>query len=119
MVGLCAMHKVNLRLSIQLFNSLVHRSSREEERIGLPDVALKCAKSVGINWVTSGVGECAGLDGSGKGSEGVSMLRGSAKHSAKLNITLVLRLKSPGQATESNLQEKLHNHDQRQKSMCP
>jgi hypothetical protein len=84
---------------------MIHRSSFEEEKIGLPDVALKCAESVGINWPTSGVGECAGLDGSGKGTEGVLLLRESVKHSIKLNITWVLQLESLGQATESNLRK--------------
>ncbi|KAF9075849.1 hypothetical protein BDP27DRAFT_1314605 [Rhodocollybia butyracea] len=46
-------------------------------QIGLPETALKCAKSAKIDWETSGVGECAGMDGSGKAAEGVGLLHES------------------------------------------
>jgi len=57
-----------------------------EENIGGPDVALNCAGIADIDWETSGAGECAGLDGGGKGSEGVSLLMESVLLSKKLNI---------------------------------
>lgn len=41
-----------------------------QSQIGLPNTARKCAQTAQIDWETSGVGECAGLDGSGKGVEG-------------------------------------------------
>ncbi|KAJ7890809.1 hypothetical protein B0H13DRAFT_2234878 [Mycena leptocephala] len=50
------------------------------------DVALQCAKTVGIDWETSGVGNCAGLSGSGKGKEGVQLLRKSLLRSKALGI---------------------------------
>jgi hypothetical protein len=45
------------------------------EKIGSPELALKCAKTVGIDWENSKAGRCAGLDGSGTGSEGAALLR--------------------------------------------
>ncbi|TFK75919.1 hypothetical protein BDN72DRAFT_356691 [Pluteus cervinus] len=48
-------------------------------RVGSPDLALKCAEAVGIDWVQGGAGQCAGLDGSGKGEEGVRLLRESVE----------------------------------------
>jgi len=57
------------------------------DKIGLPDVALKCARSAGIDWEQSGVGKCAGMDGSGKGKEGVKLLRDSIKSAKELEIT--------------------------------
>ncbi|KDR83751.1 hypothetical protein GALMADRAFT_54325 [Galerina marginata CBS 339.88] len=57
------------------------------ENIGLPDVALKCAEVAGIDWGSSGAGECAGLDGSGKGTEGVALLKASTLLGIGLNIT--------------------------------
>ncbi|KAJ7700081.1 hypothetical protein B0H17DRAFT_1048492 [Mycena rosella] len=55
-------------------------------QVGLPDVAFECAKEVGIDWETSGVGNCAGLDGSGKASEGVDLLRKSLLRGKALGI---------------------------------
>ncbi|KIK65286.1 hypothetical protein GYMLUDRAFT_38721 [Collybiopsis luxurians FD-317 M1] len=46
-------------------------------QIGLPETAKKCAQTAQIDWEASGVGECAGLDGSGKGAEGVDLLHKS------------------------------------------
>ncbi|KAJ3930007.1 MAG: hypothetical protein NXY57DRAFT_1014076 [Lentinula lateritia] len=46
-------------------------------KIGLPDTARKCAHTAQIDLETSGVGECAGLDASGKGAEGVRLLHKS------------------------------------------
>jgi len=56
------------------------------ESIGEPDVALKCANTAGIDWKTSGAGRCAGLDGDGKGSEGVVLLKKSVLLSEKMNV---------------------------------
>ncbi|KAI0268196.1 hypothetical protein BC834DRAFT_933352 [Gloeopeniophorella convolvens] len=50
-----------------------------KEKIGSPDVALKCARAARIDWETSEVGQCAGLDGSGTGEEGVQLLHESIK----------------------------------------
>ncbi|TFK43541.1 hypothetical protein BDQ12DRAFT_561142, partial [Crucibulum laeve] len=57
------------------------------EKIGEADVALKCAKAAGIDWDESGIGQCAGLDGSGKGTEGVQLLQKSVVLGKKLGIT--------------------------------
>jgi Gamma interferon inducible lysosomal thiol reductase (GILT) len=56
------------------------------DKIGIPDVTLKCARVAGIDWNTSEAGECAGLDGSGKGTEGVRLLKESVILSQKLGI---------------------------------
>ncbi|KAF5393670.1 hypothetical protein D9757_000043 [Collybiopsis confluens] len=47
------------------------------QQIGLPETAKQCAHIAQIDWETSGVGECAGLDGSGRGTEGVNLLHKS------------------------------------------
>lgn len=57
------------------------------ENIGRPDVAFKCAGIAGFEWETSGVGKCAGLDGSGTASEGVSLFHDSIELSQKLGLT--------------------------------
>jgi len=56
------------------------------DKIGSPEVALNCARAAGIDWETSGSGQCAGLDGSGKGLEGVQLLRESIMMSRQLGI---------------------------------
>ena len=56
------------------------------ERIGNPDVTLMCARTVGIDWNTSQTGKCAGLDGCGRGTEGVRLLKESAVASDLLGI---------------------------------
>ncbi|KAF6762622.1 hypothetical protein DFP72DRAFT_876365 [Ephemerocybe angulata] len=56
-------------------------------KIGLPEVALQCAKTAGIDWRSSGVGKCAGFDGSGTGEEGVDLLRQSVELGQDLGIT--------------------------------
>lgn len=59
------------------------------ENIGTPEVALKCAKTADIDWEVGGAGRCAGLDGSGKGSEGVALLRASTTLGHELGIQYV------------------------------
>ncbi|KAJ3563848.1 hypothetical protein NP233_g8676 [Leucocoprinus birnbaumii] len=54
--------------------------------IGRPDVALKCARVAGIDWETSGAGQCAGLDGRGNAAEGVRLLHKSVKLGKTLGI---------------------------------
>ncbi|KAM6495894.1 hypothetical protein JOM56_008600 [Amanita muscaria] len=56
------------------------------EHVGQPSLALKCARAVGIDWESSGVGQCAGLDGSGTGAEGVKLLQDSVALTSKLGI---------------------------------
>jgi len=56
------------------------------DNIGEPDVALRCAEIADIDWETSGAGRCAGLDGSGKGSEGVALLKESVLLSKEMNV---------------------------------
>ncbi|KAF8484703.1 hypothetical protein DFH94DRAFT_624073 [Russula ochroleuca] len=55
--------------------------------IGTSDVALKCARTARIDWEGSGVGQCAGSDGSGTGSEGVQLLKDSIRLTESLGIT--------------------------------
>jgi hypothetical protein len=59
------------------------------DRIGTPDVALNCAKTSGIDWVNGGAGECAGVDGSGRGAEGVRLLQESVMATKALGIQCV------------------------------
>ncbi|TRM67553.1 hypothetical protein BD626DRAFT_554667 [Schizophyllum amplum] len=67
--------------------SFVHcQNYQGRSKIGQPDIALKCAKIAKIDWEESGVGKCAGLDGSGKGQEGVLMLQESVKVAETLDI---------------------------------
>jgi hypothetical protein len=47
------------------------------KKIGTPELALQCARAIGLDWETSRAGRCAGLDGSGKGAEGVQLLQES------------------------------------------
>lgn len=54
--------------------------------VGKPETALKCANATGIDWKTSGVGECAGLDGSGRATEGVDLLRESVLATQRIGI---------------------------------
>ncbi|THH11935.1 hypothetical protein EW145_g318 [Phellinidium pouzarii] len=46
-------------------------------KIGEPETALKCAETAKFDWTESGVGDCAGQDGSGKAEEGISLLQES------------------------------------------
>ncbi|KII95217.1 hypothetical protein PLICRDRAFT_34060 [Plicaturopsis crispa FD-325 SS-3] len=55
-------------------------------KVGTPEVALKCAQASGIDWETSPVGQCAGLDGAGRGAEGIKLLQNSVKATAELGI---------------------------------
>jgi hypothetical protein len=57
-----------------------------KDKIGRPDVALKCARTAKIDWDDSGVGRCAGLDGSGTGEEGVQLLQENVKDTEALAI---------------------------------
>ncbi|KAI9467074.1 hypothetical protein BJY52DRAFT_1111560 [Lactarius psammicola] len=57
-----------------------------KDRIGSPDVALKCARTAKIDWNDSEVGRCAGLNGSGTGEEGVQLLQESVKVTEALGI---------------------------------
>lgn len=54
--------------------------------MGLPEVALKCAATAGIDWEGGGSGKCAGIDGNGKGAEGVSLLQKSVQATEQLGI---------------------------------
>lgn len=56
------------------------------EKIGNAEVTLKCARIAGIDWNSSQAGECAGLDGNGKGTEGVKLLQKSVVLSHQLGI---------------------------------
>ena len=62
---------------------------QSRDRIGDADVALKCARASGIDWETSGVGQCAGLDGSGTGEEGVAILKENVVATKALGVTYV------------------------------
>jgi len=56
------------------------------DSIGQPDVAIKCARSAGIDWEESGVGECIGMDGSAKGKEGIRLLKENIQMTEQLGI---------------------------------
>ena len=57
-----------------------------KDRIENVDVALKCARTSGIDWETSDVGQCAGLDGSGTGAEDIQLLKESVQVTQSLGI---------------------------------
>lgn len=57
-----------------------------KEKIGSRQLALECAKEIGLQWEDSGVESCAGIDARGEVSEGVVMLQESAKLSNQLGI---------------------------------
>ncbi|KAG6821284.1 hypothetical protein H0H93_002394, partial [Arthromyces matolae] len=59
-------------------------------RIGDPDLTLKCAQTVGIDWEKSKAASCIGADGSGTGKEGVSLLKESVVLGKELGITFRL-----------------------------
>ncbi|KAF8655252.1 hypothetical protein AX16_003155 [Volvariella volvacea WC 439] len=56
------------------------------DKIGLPDLALKCARTAEINWEESGVGECAGITGDGRGAEGIRLLQKSVNETQRRGI---------------------------------
>ena len=58
--------------------------------VGKPETALKCANTAGLDWETSGVGACAGLNGDGTGEEGVRLLRESVRATEQMGIKWVL-----------------------------
>lgn len=62
------------------------------EKIGHADVALKCARTARIDWETSEVGHCAGLDGSGTADEGVTLLQESIVATQALGIKCVAHI---------------------------
>ncbi|KAH9951687.1 hypothetical protein B0H21DRAFT_717093 [Amylocystis lapponica] len=59
---------------------------RGRDKVGLPETALQCAKSAKLDWEGSGVGSCAGLDGSGKAAEGVQLLQESVKTTRSIGV---------------------------------
>jgi len=68
--------------------SFVHcQNYYARNEIGTPEVALKCAKIAKIDWENGGTGQCAGIDGSGKGAEGILLLQQSARTTKALGIT--------------------------------
>lgn len=54
--------------------------------VGKPAVALRCARSAKLDIENSGVGQCMGLDGSGKAEEGVALLQASVQATKDLGI---------------------------------
>ncbi|KAJ7283661.1 hypothetical protein C8J57DRAFT_1432707 [Mycena rebaudengoi] len=65
------------KYSSQWWNFIQCQNSEGRFQVGVPDVVLRCAKAVGIDWETSAVGRCAGLDVSGKTTEGLQLFRES------------------------------------------
>lgn len=57
--------------------------------VGKPETALKCADVAGIDWETSDVGQCAGLDASGQGEEGLQLLLDSVVRTKVMGIQCV------------------------------
>ena len=91
------------------------------EYIGEPDVALTCAKTAGIDWERSGAGQCAGLDGSGKGSEGVALLKESVLLAQQMNLKCVLSMFTDNLncgVTRNIKQDKLHRCHQWPCRLC-
>jgi hypothetical protein len=59
------------------------------DMIGRPDIALRCGRTVKVDWQGSAIGQCAGKNGSGTGKEGVRLLRESIYFADSLGITCV------------------------------
>jgi hypothetical protein len=57
------------------------------DKIGRSDIALRCGRTVRIDWQNSVIGQCAGKAGSGTGEEGVRLLRESIHFADSLGIT--------------------------------
>lgn len=92
------------------------------QNIGNPALALKCARVTGIDWETSKAGKCAGLDGSGRGAEGVGLLKESLALGQKLGIEYVTDTNFPGNGSLLNwndFQKKLYCTHQRPSSLYP
>ena len=60
-----------------------------KDKVGNADVGLKCERTSGIGWETSDVGQCAGLDGSGTGEEGIQLLKESVQVTQSLGIVYI------------------------------
>ncbi len=71
----------------QWWNYVQCQNYNGRNKIGTPDVALSCANTAKFCWGESGVGECAGPSGDGKGEEGVELLKESVQTSELLGIT--------------------------------
>ena len=54
------------------------------DQIGLPEVAVECADTLGIDWSTDSAGRCAGEDGTG--NEGVKLLQKNVHDTIDLGI---------------------------------
>ncbi|KIP07039.1 hypothetical protein PHLGIDRAFT_71740 [Phlebiopsis gigantea 11061_1 CR5-6] len=55
-------------------------------KVGLPETALKCAHAASLDWENSDVGQCAGADASGKGEEGIALLKESVQNTTKIGV---------------------------------
>lgn len=85
--------------------------------IGKPETALQCAKTTELDWENSGVGACAGLDGSGKAEEGVRMLQQSVAVTEEMGIECVHSHPPVSVCFDikpARPQEELHYSDQRE-----
>jgi hypothetical protein len=90
-----------------------------KDKIGRPDVALKCARTAKMDWSGSKVGQCAGLDGSGTGKEGVQLLQQSVKDTEALAIMCASGFTLPNDTfSYVTPQQKLHHHDQWGEGLC-
>jgi hypothetical protein len=65
------------------------QNKQGRENVGRPEVALQCAEIAGFDWNRSETGLCAGFEGTGKGEEGLKLLRESVKASQALGIRCV------------------------------
>ena len=65
------------------------QNSHGRYEVGKPEVALECADVAGINWASSDVGRCAGVDGGGRGKEGIKLLQENVRVTQSLGITYV------------------------------
>ena len=87
MQELCAEKYLDLQ---QWWAYLKCQNFNGRNKVGEPDTALKCADTAKFDWVDSGVGVCAGQDGSGKGEEGVQLLKESVQRTRGLGIEYVI-----------------------------
>ncbi|KAK7061715.1 hypothetical protein R3P38DRAFT_3490620 [Favolaschia claudopus] len=68
------------------WNFIQCQNAHGRYRVGEPELTLQCAANVGFDWKSSEIGACAGLDVSGKGTEGIQLLRQSLLLGKALHI---------------------------------
>ncbi len=72
--------------TLDWWNFVQCQNSFGRYKVGTPEVALSCAKEVGLDWVGGAIGKCAGNNGSGRAQEGVKLLQDSVRYTESLGV---------------------------------